>query len=104
MTTLNSATSNVVSVTVSAAAVASTLTASCPATATTGTAFSVTGKLTRNDTGAGVPNMTVQLQQNGVNIGGKTATTAADGTYTISMTETAAGTFQMDTTFAGGNV
>jgi len=107
-TTLNPSTSTSTSIIIGDAPVASTLTISCSATGTTGVAFSVTGKLTRNDTGAGVAGMTIQLQQytSGTwsNVSGKTATTAADGTYIMSMTETPAGTYQLETTFAGGNV
>lgn len=84
--------------------VATTLTCTSPATGTVGTAISITGKLTRNDTGAGVAGQTIQLQVNGADAAGKTATTAADGSYTISFTETVIRTDGFDVTFAGATV
>ena len=40
----------------------------------------------------------------GVNVSGKTATTNASGAYTISVTETTAGTYTYDVVYAGGTV
>ena len=101
-TTLNPSTSSTISVTVSAASVASTLTISGPTTAVTGTAFTVSGKLTRNDTGAGVASQIIQLLRNGT--ASTTATTASDGTYSMSVTEAAAGTDTYQASFAGASV
>ena len=84
--------------------VATTVTCVSPATGTIGTAVNITGKLTRNDTGAGVAGQPVQLQLNGADVTGKTATTAADGSYTISYTETVIRTDAFDVTFAGATV
>ena len=104
MTQLLSSVSGTITVIASAPPVATTLTITGPANVTTGAAFAITGKLTRNDTNAGVAGQTIQLQQNGVNVSGATAVTASDGTYSLSVTETAAATYQFDVTYAGGNV
>jgi hypothetical protein len=101
-TTINPSTSGTISVAVSAASVASTLTISGPTTAVTGTAFTVTGKLTRNDTSAGVAGQTISLLRNGT--ASTTATTASDGTYSMSITETAVGTDTYQVSFAGASV
>lgn len=84
--------------------VATTLTCVTPATGSVGSAISITGKLTRNDTGAGVAGQTIQLQVNSADAAGKTATTAADGSYTISYAETVIRTDAFDVTFAGATV
>ena len=86
------------------AQVATTLTCVSPANGTIGTAVNITGKLTRNDTGAGVAGQTIQLQINSTDVSGKTATTATDGTYTISYTETVIRTDAFDVTFTGATV
>ena len=104
MTQILSSVSGTITIVASTPPVASTLTITGPANITTGVAFAVTGKLTRNDTNAGVAGQTIQLQQDGVNVSGKTAVTASDGTYSISITETSAATYQFDVTYAGGNV
>jgi len=101
-TTINPSTSNIISVSVGAASVASTLTISGPTSAVAGTAFTVSGKLTRNDTGAGVASQIIQLLRNGA--ASTTATTASDGTYSMSVTETAAGTDTYQASFAGASV
>ena len=65
-------------------------------------AFTVSGKLTRNDTSAGVAGQTIQLLRNGA--ASTTATTASDGTYSMSVTEAAAGTDTYQASFAGASV
>ena len=101
-TTINASTSGINSVTVNAAAVNSTLTIVTPATAIVGIAFNITGKLTRNDTSAGVASQTIQLLRNGA--ASTTATTASDGTYSMSVIEAAAGTDTYQVSFAGASV
>ena len=107
ITTYSASTSASASIVITDAPVATTLTMVLPATGSTGVAFNITGKLTRNDTSAGVAGMTVQLMQYTSGawsaVSGKTATTAADGSYTISLSESPAGTYQFETTFAGGS-
>lgn len=104
MTQLISSISGTLTIVASAPPVATTLTIAGPANVTTGVSFTITGKLTRNDTNAGVAGQTIQLQQNGVNVSGATVVTASDGTYSLSVTEAAAATYQFDVTYAGGNV
>ena len=104
--TFNPSTSAVGSVTVNAAAIDTTTTMVLPTTGAlfVNVAFPVTGMLTRNDTGVGIPNQTIQLQDgSGNNIDGATAVTAADGTYSMEMTEAAAGTYEFQSYFAGGS-
>ena len=102
-TTYLASTSNPASVAVTAAPVATQLTAvASVSTVNTGTAFTISGVLTA--AGAGLANQTVQLQKNGVNVTGATATTSSTGAYSISVTETTAGTYAYVTTYAGGSV
>ena len=104
MTQILSTISGTITVNVTTPPVAATLTIAGPPSGTTGVAFAITGKLTRNDTNAGLAGQTIQLQQNGANVSGATAITASDGAYSISVTETAAALYQFDVTYAGGNV
>lgn len=102
-TTYLGCTSNSASVAVSDAAVATHMTLVVPATATTNTAFVVTGVLTTTG-GVGIANQTVQLQKAGANVSGKTATTNSTGAYSISVTEATAGTYTYQVVYAGGTV
>jgi hypothetical protein len=99
--------SNEVSVVVTEAAIATQLTAvASPMSALVNGAFTISGVLSTT-AGAGIANQAVLLQRSssGVwsDVSGKTATTTATGTYSISMSEAAAGTFLYRTRYAGGS-
>ena len=64
----------------------------------------VTGKLTQADTGAGLPSQSIVVEESPDQTTWHTVTTvqtAADGTYSTSITFTAAGTYYVRTRFAG---
>ena len=103
MTQYIGSTSNTVSVVVTAAPVATQLTAvASVGTVNTGVAFTISGILTA--AGVGLANQTIQLQKNGANVTGATAKTSSTGAYSISVTESVAGTDAYDTTYSGGTV
>ena len=80
------------------------LTISAPSTATTNTAYNITGVLTDTTTSSPVASASIQLQKNVSSVWTNVdtaATTNSGGTYSITDTETAAGTYQFRTTYAG---
>lgn len=79
--------------------VPTTLTISAPATVTKGVAFATTGKLSRTDSGVGLGGQTVKLLLSSGVIG--SATTASDGTYSISAAITVAGNYTLLASFEG---
>ena len=102
ITTYLPSTSNEVSFTVTEAAVATQLVITLnPATATAPGTTLISGTL-KTVAGVAVANALIQLQRNGTDVTGKTATTSATGTFSISMTEPVVGTYLYKTTYAGG--
>lgn len=85
--------------TVIEAAIDTALTILAPDTALINTPFSVTGKLTRIDTGAGIPSMTITLSCD--TIGGGTTITDSAGNYAFDMSISATGAFTLKAEFAG---
>jgi hypothetical protein len=105
MVTFSPSQSNVVTVTVTApppAEVATTLTLTGPTSAQVGETKTYTGRLTRNDTGAGIPSMTITLYVN--NTAQSSTTTDSSGNYSFNVTFSSAGSYSLQTKFAGATV
>jgi len=88
------------SITVLSLEVGTTLTITAPSEVVQGIAFGISGYLTRNDTGAGIPNATVTLSYNGTLLGSDT--TSIDGHYLLTGSVMYdLGTFTLTAYFAG---
>ena len=79
--------------------VGTSLTISAPPSAIEGQPFNVTGMLTRDDTGAGLPGETISPSYNGVTLAD--VQTQADGSYSFTMSIAEAGSFTLTVGFAG---
>ena len=88
------------SITVITLEVETTLTIIAPSEVVLGIPFGISGYLTRDDTGAGIPDATVTLSYNGTLLGSDT--TSVDGHYLLtgSIIPTA-GTFTLTASYAG---
>ena len=87
-------------ITVLALEVGTTLTITAPSEVVQGGAFGISGYLTRDDTGGGIPNVNISLSYNGTLLGSDT--TSSDGHYLLTgCIIPAAGTFTLTASFAG---
>ena len=80
-------------------AIPSALTISAPANVTTGAPFTVSGKLTRTDTNAGISGQTITFRYGATPAGSTTTNTT--GNYSSSVTIATPGTFTLKSSFAG---
>lgn len=76
-----------------------TLTISAPSSVQVNESFAITGVLTRNDTGGGVPNQTISLSYNTTSLG--SVVTDASGAYSATVSIAVAGSFTLKADFAG---
>lgn len=76
-----------------------TLTLSAPDKVGPGETFNIIGQLTRDDTGAAIPNMSINVSYNGNSLG--SVLTDMQGVYTISATIPTTGTHTLKTEFPG---
>jgi len=75
------------------------LTISAPAEVYVNETFSITGRLTRVDTGEGIPDQTVELSYNDTSIG--SVTTGSDGSYSATASIPTAGTYTLKAYYPG---
>ena len=95
-------TSNQITVTVQSLQVNTTLTISAFSEVFEGTPFFVQGKLTRNDTGAGVGGQPIKIYSGTTLLG--TVNTTADGNYIWSVILATPGIYTLKAEFAGATV
>ena len=89
-------------ITVLTAEVETTLTITAPASVSQGDLFNIYGQITRNDTGAAIPNVSISVSYNGTPLGSKL--TDMQGIYTLPASIPTAGTFTLRASFAGMTV
>ena len=89
-------------ITVAVSQVGTTLSINAPAQVTQGEVFNVYGQLTRNDTGAAIPNATISVSYNGSPVG--SVITDLQGVYTIPASIPSPGTYTITSNFAGMTV
>ena len=82
-------------------AVASSLTISASSSVEEMESFNVSGLLYETDTGVPIPNQSISLSYNGVNLG--SATTASDGRYLKSVSIPSAGVYTLKAYYAGNS-
>jgi hypothetical protein len=110
MTDYLASTSNQVTVSVTEAAIATTLTAAVDlASVVTDMDFVLSGVLTSNADNTGIAGQTIQLQQQQTDgtfadVAGEVATTDANGDYSMSLSESVVGDYVFQTVYAGGTV
>ena len=86
-------------ITIAEAAVDTALTISAPLSVLVNESFGVTGKLTRLDTGEGIPYMTVALFYDSVPVGA--VVTDVNGNYAVYLSIPTTGTYTLKIEFAG---